>query len=225
MKPVVVEMLGPSGVGKSSSLSAAIARRGAEGGWRGSTELGHDKPASREMRRALDDQPELAHDCLAFIDRSRMRPSQKVAAAVMLRATFAEAATVALRQDAMPILHDELMLHRAMSILPHSREPERDAEVFFGRVPVPAAAVVFTAPAQVIVDRIVGRGREMNVYYGLDIDGVAKIVDAALAVAEQAAVVLAARDVRVVRIEAAQPVEANAERLDELMKEVARGGR
>lgn len=65
------------------------------------------------------------------------------------------------------LLHDELLLHRAFSILPFSRSLLRDAELFFQHVPLPQKAIICFAQPQTIATRISGRKNTPNCYKGL----------------------------------------------------------
>lgn len=128
-----------------------------------------------------------------------MRPSQIVAALTILRKSCFDTAYVESLDSA--VVHDELLLHRAFSLLPHARDPEAAAQRFFELVPLPDAAVVFRADVQTILQRVADRGPRPNVYRELNETELRDVIARCLDITDLAAHALKARGVEVLPID------------------------
>jgi hypothetical protein len=225
---VRIELLGPSGVGKTTLLAAADARSTAPTPWIGPAEVDSlvgGPPNNDQLREAVD-RPELREfleRSIEAVSRSRMLPSQKIKALTILRASCAQSAAIdRLRLD-RPIVHDELLLHRAFSLLLYSENVESDAEWYFDLVPLPDAVGVFRADRASILARARERPRMPNVYFGLDTAGLHEIIDRSIALSEVAATVIGRRDVPVTYIDTTAEVAVAATRLNEFIANATRG--
>lgn len=213
-----IELLGPSGVGKSTILARAEELRATPATWRGTAEtdaLVPAKPSTAELRAAIDspDLRELVDRCVAVVAGSPLAPSQKLGALTLLNRSCYRYGQVRARESELPVVHDELLLHRAFSLLVHTADPAREARWFFELVPAPDAAALFWTDVDTIVERVQQRGSLPNVYRGLDQDGLRDAVQRCEQVLEVAEEVLAARGVLVRRIDVGEDVEAGAREL------------
>jgi hypothetical protein len=220
-------MLGPSGIGKSTVLSAALALRNDPPAW-----LGPDDIASRsetrsgrrlrEFRREAFDAPEL-HDfvsaCLDIVHALPSTASHKVGALTMLRQSAVDLRLTEALDVEVPLVHDELLLHRAFSTLPQSANLEQDATTYFTLVPAPQAAVVMLADPDTVLLRIAERGTRPNSYAGLDDRALRGVVDNVVRAGEIAVEVLRARSVEVLELDATASVEQSASTLNSFITE------
>src|SRR5699024_7084100 len=126
----------------------------------------------RVLRQALDrpDRREFANWLIALVAGADLAPSQKVAAQVYLRRSCYDVDTIEQLTLAQAVVHDELLLHRAFSLLLRVDDHEAHAREYFRRVDLPDAAVVVTADPETILDRVRARDRLPNVYQGGDPD-------------------------------------------------------
>ena len=206
-------------MGKSTTILArAEELRATPATWRGTAEtdgLVPAKPSTAELRAAIDaaDLRELVDRCVAVVADSPLAPSQKLGALTLLNRSCYRYERVRARESELPVVHDELLLHRAFSLLVHSADPAREARWFFELVPAPDAAALFWTDVDTIVERVQQRGSLPNVYRGLDQDGLRDAVQRCEQVLEVAEEVLAARGVLVRRIDVGEDVEAGAREL------------
>lgn len=207
----MIEIMGPSAVGKSTVLKRVADTSVRRSDWLAPWDLEALLSSARERmpakeRTALAVDSHMPRDfirlCFSILSASEMLPSQKFGAAVLLRKTCEDAFLLSNADLQLPVVHDEMLLHRAFSFLPHASDPKRDAAAYFGLVPVPAMACVFRAPVDIIVARAMGRGKLPNCYSGLGVAGISTVVENALAVCDIAIDVLAARGVTVRVVEA-----------------------
>ncbi len=214
---VLVELLGPSGVGKSTIIKAAQALRTPKHMWWGAAEIDATITAA-EMARpsdrdALDNfsPPDFVPRCLEIMTASRMLPSQMISASNQLRMACQFAAAVRTISSSRPLVHDELLLHRASTVLLYSDTFEKEAAWYFDTVPVPTAAIILRTEADTIVQRVLGRGgQRINTYYNLDDHALRMIIERSLRLTQIAAERLRARDVTILEIDAGQEVSDTA---------------
>lgn len=216
---MIVEAFGTSGVGKSETLDLAQSRRGASRTWLGPDEslaLIGRPPDTARLREAVDDPAlrELLSGCISILSESSMLPSQIITALTILRNSCHHASALRAIAGPTPLVHDELLLHRAFSLIPHSRRFEDDATWYFSRVPAPDAAVLFRGDPDQVVERALARPVLTNVYYGLDAAGIRSAVERSDRVGEIALEVLTTRGVDVAVIDTREPIHANAELLN-----------
>jgi len=212
----MIEIMGPSAVGKSTVLKRIADASFRRADWLAPWDLDGLLSSARERmpakeRTALAVDSYMPRDfirlCFSILSASEMLPSQKFGAAVLLRKTCEDAFLLSNSDLQLPVVHDEMLLHRAFSFLPHASDPKRHAAAYFGLVPVPAMACVFRAPADIIVARAMARGKLPNCYSGLGVDGISEVVENALIVCDVAVDVLAARGVEMRVVEAGQEVD------------------
>lgn len=208
-----VELLGPSGVGKTTIL-AALGDLGP--GWLGpdSPELGSRAAATRGARVTATDHRSLCtlmRVAAASIARTDLAPSGQITASDFLIRS-ADLHLVCRGLEA-PVVHDELLLHRGFSFLVRTPRLVRDTLGYYARVPLPDLAVVVTAPAELIAERALGRPRLTNVYRDLDRTAVRAAAARGLRVAAFAARVLALCGAAVLRLDATGAPASSADAL------------
>lgn len=202
---LLIEVMGPSGAGKSAIIDQATRLRSQNRPeWTSPAEAEAmvatiSRGASKE---ALDD-PEAADYARAAIHAvttSTMKPSQMVTALGMLSA--AESIRQAVRgcQADVPVVHDEMPLSRAFSSLLYADDFEGAAKQYFHAVPLPDAAVIVDADSGELAERVLKRRRPVNVYRGVDSDGIEFLARRAGIVADIAAQVLSERGVPTLRL-------------------------
>lgn len=203
-----VEILGPSGVGKSTILKRVSQSREllAGGKWmfpddlvEPLTRLREGTTAGQRLRRAVDEGIPAAftRTCFRIIADSGMRPSQKFSAAAILRRSCEDFHDISRIEDAGVLVHDELLLHRAFSLLPGSHDVVRDAKAFFDNVPIPQHAIILKADAEVILKRVQGRRTLPNCYEFGDERQLVDVIAGLLDACDIAAEILAQRGVDV----------------------------
>lgn len=219
-----IELLGPSAVGKSTILDAVMAKS-AERRWLGPADTETDKPTASQLRAAMDE-PTIRKFVRHYIDTAAsapVKPSQLLAMLTILRKSCFDTAHVAGLSSSL-VVHDELLLHRAFSLLPHAADPDRAARTFFKLVPVPEAAVVFRADATTILDRIAQRATTPNVYQGLDGEALKRTVARCLDIADLAVEALRARDVPVLVLDTSHDLARSTKALEEFITAYERPG-
>jgi len=173
-----VELIGPSGVGKTTLVNLIRERHPDEAarGWLLPADIESDialaragSTAGQRLRRAVDGTiPEdFFATCFRILADSTMKPSQKFSAATILRKSCEELHEIGMLSLDRPLLHDELLLHRAFSLLPQSSDVERDAGEYFQRVPLPDAVCILRVSATEILARVLNRGTRPNCYSDL----------------------------------------------------------
>jgi hypothetical protein len=216
-----IEILGPSGVGKSTVLNAAQKMRANEPEWIGPLEAdaivqSSPRGSKKAMTRAAIDDPDLGafiDHCISVVTASSMLPSQKISALAILRNSCYESLVLESVPDDTVLVHDELLLHRAYSLLLYSDQAERDGTTYFELVPLPDAAIIFCADEETILSRVLGRNNLPNCYAGLDETGLRRVITTGIEVARVADDVLRARGLPVKSIVASLGVEQAAREL------------
>ncbi len=176
----LIEVAGPSGVGKSTALERMLRDPDHAAGVIGRPTLETLRPRKLDpvQRHHLDASPYRPALDLVFhiLARSPAPLSSRMAAMDMCQASFLTRAALATPEDSarddllrgQRLVHDELVLHRAFSILPFSENRLRDARAFFNAAPLPDQAVICIADPRTIMARIRQRGRIPNCYKGLE---------------------------------------------------------
>jgi predicted RNA methylase len=216
-----IELLGPSGAGKSTTLAAAAAAGIGRRTWLGPGELVdlYLKARPADLRAAIDD-PSIREFVTWFIDTlagANMSPSRKVALLTFLRRSCYDAAAIAGLGLSQTVVHDELLLHRAFSLLPRVTDVETATAEYFALVPLPDAAVVVTADPDTILQRTTGRGSIPNVYRDLDPARLADTIAQANVVAAIAAKTLTARGLPVLELDTTEDPHHTAARLTDFI--------
>lgn len=203
-----VEVLGPSGVGKSTILRAVADR------WKTFQvrrfllpedmvsrlgKLRENTTAGQRTRRAVDAglPKDFFDTCFRIIGGAGMLPSQKFSAAALLRRSCEDLHDISSLDDDGVLVHDELLLHRAFSLLPRCENLERDARDYFEQVPVPDLALIIKAEASVIHGRVLQRRHRPNCYRDLSDSELEEVIQRLLQVCDIAQEVLKRRGVDV----------------------------
>lgn len=214
--PIIIEMLGPSGSGKSTLLKAAQPQLETSG-W--CTPLNFDDraaitPGFLYRKQPLDHlaQRELVRLSMKIAAKADWAPSQAQAAIQMLSESCRRDHVHRNRADGRPLLHDELILHRAFSLLPRSTDWAADAEEFFGLVALPSAAIVVQADTEVNLERLAHRGLT-NVTRGLDSADLREVVERSHRISDIATQVLIQRGVPVLCLDSREEAAVNVQRL------------
>lgn len=118
------------------------------------------------------------------------------------------------------LLHDELLLHRAFSVLPFSTKRLRDAELFFQHVPLPQKAIICCATPQTISTRIAGRKTVPNCYKGLSPKELDRLLSELVEACFIAQDVLTSRGLPCTLLSLDEAIEINCTRLEEICLQV-----
>lgn len=230
---MLIEVLGPSGVGKTSILS------GIQEKWHGKILFPNQLQSAVENQASpvglkavtmelLDDQEQTFAPYVETVFRilagSHTGPYQKMGAMNVVFKACQRYAQLQLLDDRYPyILHDELLLHRADSILPFSDDVKRDAEKFFCSVPEPRpgghAVIYVLTPPEDLFQRIKARNVDVNCYRGMD-DGRLKAAVGKLLEAAQIGIpILRNKDYQVEVLDTAgQTIEQSCSKMDALLR-------
>jgi len=172
----LIEVLGPSGVGKTSALNALFQNSSFNGSFLNRTTPEEWLPLQKRHREEslFDESPyretfDLAFRLLGMSDQSLARRMKALDFCKRSLITRFRLDQIAANKtfNGRNIVHDELVLHRAFSILPFSSNRQRDAREFFKVVPAPDRAVICIADPQTILGRILERPAIPNCYRGL----------------------------------------------------------
>lgn len=214
----LIEVMGPSGSGKSAIIDqAARLRSDRRPEWITPAEAEASvETISRASRKQALDDPEVADFARTTIDAvtsSSMKPSQMVTALSML--SGAEFIRQAVRgcQTEVPVVHDEMPLSRAFSSLLYADDFESAAKKYFHGVPLPDAAVIVDVDSGDLAERVLNRRRPVNVYRGADAHDITMLAQRAGVVADIAADVLAERGIPILRLNTSEGLATTAGRL------------
>lgn len=212
---MLIEVMGPSGVGKTTIIEAAASLRDLHPlPWSSRTEADDFfaiiPPAAR--LGVLDDSEisDVAKRTMRMLGDSSMKPSQSLKALDMLRKAEFQRQCIRGANFAMPVLHDELLLNRALSLFLYSANFTQDARDYLANIPVPDAAVVVTNSADHILGHIEQRGKAVNVYRWLEHKELVEVIERGLELCELAVNVLREREVPVLELNSAEDVTENA---------------
>lgn len=166
-----IELLGPSGIGKTTALTLAEQLRRDDACWIGPATVDPLIAKSLPDQRFVMDEllPRAFLDtCLAIAAEAQMLPSQKFRFLEIFHRTCRQAAGVMQMNMDRAIVHDEMLLHRSFSFLFMASDFERSAPRFFDNAPLPDAAIIATAPLPVLIERAAARPARANCYYGME---------------------------------------------------------
>lgn len=226
---MLVEVWGPSGAGKSTILRELnkAASEDAVSRWVFPRELDEIfDVVPRTKRVGSMDVPELARvmECVfSGLASSEMRPSQRVRALqIFARSAFRKNA-LAGSNIGRPVIHDELLLNRAFSMLAHAVDHLSLAWDYFSLVPAPSAAVLVTASEEVLREHLAARQRVVNVYGGVesDVPAMSRLLEQLIEIAEVGTRVLQERGVPLIVLNGAESPETNARRLRSWMQQLS----
>jgi hypothetical protein len=179
------------------------------------------------VRAAFDDlrlRPLVDLAITAVLD-SAMAPSQKVLALSFLQRSCSEWVRLNAASTGTTVVHDELLLHRAFSLLLHGRDLRSDTTRYFELAPLPDAAIIFVAEPEVILRRVQTRPTAVNCYAGLDEHGLRVAISNGLEIAQIALEVLSRRGIEVITIDCTDDSRAAAQAMHEFVRNLKRRGR
>lgn len=170
--PRLIEVMGPPGVGKSTTLRALFGDPAVNENYidrfvceKQLRYLGYTQEKTAFDRGSYRQTFELVFNILA---ESNLRVSRRVVALDMCRETLLS--RYKLENGAADslgerhIVHDELTFHRALSVLPFSQSKERHAREYFRVAPAPDKLIICLAAPETIAERALTRGGLTNGY-------------------------------------------------------------
>ena len=217
-----IELLGPSGIGKTTALAVAEKTRGSGACWMGPAEADLLITKLIDQRIALDDiLPQSFLDgCLSITAQAQMYPSQKFRFLEMFHRTCRHAASLGQIDTDKTIVHGEMRLHRSFSFLFMASDFQRHAEWFYDNVPLPEAAIIVQSSLPVLIERAASRPSRANCYYGLDDEAWHTVLARTLTQTEIAAERLTRRGIPVRILNTDGAAEHAAARLTSLIEEI-----
>lgn len=219
---MLIELIGPSGVGKTTSLRALEAKQPSDGAlWIGPAQIENlSKNVSVDTRASLDENlPDgFLEGCLTIVARARMHPSQKFRALALLTKTCNQYTAMTQLDVGKTVVYDELLLHRAFSFLIHCQDFEETARWFFENAPAPNAVIVARCSPEDLLRRVKSRQSMPNCYYGLAEETLSAALDKALDLADLAADTLEARGVDTYRLD----TSGSPERTNQILHGIVR---
>lgn len=218
--PPLIEVVGAPGVGKSTILQAVATRRPADAPWALDPTYGHGDPWSRLGRLVPRGLYERAHPeftallfralARATLDRPDAEAARMGERTAALRGVFAKLEHAAERVGAGRVLVlDEGFLKHASTLLVE-RFNEEPFPATLRRPQMPVGYVFAGGPAEQVVARIVGRGKQARAHHGLDPDEMSEITRRSVKYWEWVADRVEAAQVPVLRLDAAHSPEHNA---------------
>lgn len=224
-KKRLVELMGPSGVGKSTILQHAMTQHACE--WITPEEIPYEfffsdkKQFQQAVRNYIDNSiSDFIEATYQMIIQSTMTPSQKLKALKTIQTTAEKRvlSNYAMEKGYL-VVCDELFLHRAFSFLMYSNNLEEDTRRYFATVPVPSAVAIIMADPKKILERIAERQGAVNCYYEKNEKEIFELVQKGLKICSIANEELASRGVRVTRIKSDQAVNDSASMLNQFIIE------
>ena len=162
---MLVELMGASGVGKSTVLEAFMNESSVK------KNVSFTKDYKIHDLRFFCDFfgcEDFLNGSIAIISSSALPPTKKMAAIKILNETAIEYARGKLGRSLGGFddieLKDELFLHRSYTVLLNSLDFEKNVKWYFENVPTPDAVVIFKASPDTILKRIKDRGKIVNTY-------------------------------------------------------------
>lgn len=216
---MLIELMGPSGVGKSTVLNV----------------LEKNEPSVKTMRKRSEglNVQDLRFYCdffnidnflngvIEILSLSSLPPTKKMAAINMVNETainFAKRCVNKRSHDSNIIeIEDELFLHRSYAILLYSNNFINDVTWYFQSVPIPDAVVIFHAESSTLLKRIRERGKVINTYLYLNDEDILFRVKRSVKMYEIATCELERRNVKVFHINAENKVSKAAKDMAEII--------
>ena len=221
-----IEMLGPSGVGKTTLMDAVRSL------WEDRfifpemiVELlstTSDNDVSRIVNSFFNGKTSL-DNCLSLalegISKTHMGFEQKFAAIDLLRESLIQYALSEINNtNETFLLHDELLLHRGFSFLSLADDFEDLAERYYRSVPAPDVAVIARAQTEIILERA-RQKQTTNCYKGLHDEDMKLVVLKSIALCAIAGETLAKRGVAVRFIDTSGTLEESSAQLNDILCE------
>lgn len=223
---MLIEVMGPSGVGKSTILAAAAQLRDLHPPqWVAPAEADkHFQVIPKSAMQVALDEPQIADAAKSVakaLGASTMNPSQILKGLEMLRESEFARQCVRGANFQAPVVHDELLLNRALSLLLYSSNLKRDVNGYLNSIDLPDAVVIVTNSPENIRANIEERGKDVNVYRGLDEPGMAGVIERGIELCALAAGICKDRGIPILEIDSSSSVDDNAARLHEWVVELA----
>src|SRR5690606_4922318 len=155
---MIIEVLGPSGIGKTTIIELLAAELTVAGFCSAKELEGRipsDKVLGKEfIRKAVDDMfsETFVSGSSRILLASSYGAASKLVAMRILDNTLREYARILSHEQPLNLLHDELLLHRGMTVLARSSNVTYDARWYYRNVRLPDAAIIFRANPNVVVE-------------------------------------------------------------------------
>ncbi|NLD20416.1 MAG: methyltransferase domain-containing protein [Clostridiales bacterium] len=204
---MLIEVLGPSGVGKTTLLQTT------QSIWddkivfpnKINTLLKeiHPNDDTTKMTRQLINNKNLISDkyvqtVFKLISKSNMETSQKLGAINIANSSCKKYVQAKeLLKNHEYLIHDELLLHRANSFLHNVPSGKKTAKIYFQTVPIPDAAIFVLASVEVIFNRVKKRNIDTNCYHNLGDSELKEAIEKLLMINRLGAKILSKRGVKV----------------------------
>lgn len=222
-----IEILGPSGVGKSTVLNSVQSLWADRIIFPDKIALIAKTTERKEIRKITNlffDKNKQLNDYITYvlntISQTNMTFDQKFYVIERAKTSLIEHALseLASRGDDF-VIHDELLLHRGFSFLHFCENFDESAKVYYETVPTPDIAIVFKAQPSTIIDRVRHRGIDMNCYRGLHGEKFRLAILKSLAICAIAAEALLKRGVNVRTIDASGEIKDSSAQLNDILSE------
>lgn len=222
---MLVELMGPSGVGKSTILKAFYEKNEKSGGPQEPKNSASCGLAHEDLRFFCDffELDKFLDGVISILSSANMPPTKKMSAIKMVNDTALVFAQQSLMQqvDSFVVdIKDEFFLHRSYAVLLYSSNFLEDAEWYFENVPTPDAAVIFTASVATILERIKQRGKLVNSYLYLSDREVLFMVNRSLEMYDMACDILRKRGVRVFYLDADYDLKGSVRSMSDIIKKL-----
>jgi hypothetical protein len=206
---VIIELMGLSGVGKSTILNEAWNIKNIS--WIKPDciqKIKAQKSISSDLLRKYIDSIEIddfVQECIRLINANQMTAMQKTTSIRLLDSAIKEYALINISDYKSIFVHDELLLHKAFSILCHLKNFQESAIWYFSNCPVPKAVIILQDEPSKIVQRLMERKKTINTLYQLTEKEIFSLYNKILSMYQIAEKILESRGVRVYTIQV-QPI-------------------
>ena len=229
---MLIELCGPSGVGKTyllnrfNSMMGGIVFPDTKINNHFNPVLGKSEDDTEAVSNQTDNKCNLqlenfANFCMESISRNSMNAYQKLGVAKILDTSVNTYRKLKPKSDyGYVIMHDELLLHRAFSFLPYSSDFENDVRAFYNIVPLPDAVCFCKAPVEIILNRLNGRQREVNFNRGKSEEEKADLIRKSLEVCELGEKILRERGVKVLTLDLSKDEEFYCAQLKDFVEKI-----
>ena len=229
---MLIELCGPSGVGKTyllnrfNNMMDGIVFPDTKinnhfNPVLGKTEEDTEAESNQTDNKCNSQLENFVNFCMESISRNSMNAYKKLGAAKILHSSVNDYRKLKSKSDyGYVIMHDELLLHRAFSFLPYSGDFENDVRAFYNLVPFPDAVCFCKAPTETILSRLKGRQREVNFYRGKSEEEKADLIRKSLEVCELGEKILRERGVKVLTLDLSKDEEVYCTQLKNFVEKI-----